>query len=810
MSSQRYFRKFVIFVLVVFTAVSLITTVQAQVFDPPLPTRLDPERFEPFPYLETETISTPALRPQSPTQTTWGKVVYQSFRDGNWEIYTMDDNGENQQRLTNQAESDIHPRFNRGNTQIAFASNRGGDYEIYVMNADGSGLRQLTNNTTDDVNPTWSFDGTKLAFQAYRDGQAEIYTMKSDGTAQTRLTVNSAYEGTPSWSPDGQKIAFVSDRTGGYRIYVMSSQNGSGQTQLTNQAYSFNPTWSPDGKQMAYDADGDGDGWQDLWVMNVDGSNQHVLYNPPGQVDTWARSWFGYSEIAFTEISYILYQGNWYWTQALVSHTSFDYAYPNRFSISNHTDWNPDWQSSDAKAPTSSVFKAPLVLQQDRSDPNALNAICWQVLEVGGSGLNALEIEYRHENDANWIFHSKNPDSYSSCSDISPLLAGDSRFGWFEYRGRAYDYAFNFEPWPSQSEARVLVYEWRLDTTTQDVRGNYLENVEIAAANLMYQTANPALNEQTFYFPEPVQPTIGWSSNGFLSLPDTTYQLGYLNYSVDTDIYLPANDNVINDWGFESNDLSLAWGVTGATLGTTTDFYHSGGVAASFDATHRGISQTVTIPANMLNPTLSFLHHASGTISQGGLLVTIADGNTQTPFSFTPNDWQQSWIDMTPWLGKTVTITFSNKSVVDMFYLDEVTLSSTYPNIWVDLAGDLAALPGEQLTYEITFGNSTNLDALTNTISLTLPTQVNFVSASIPPTVNGNVLTWQVGDLLADTDASSITVITTVKASAPRRTMLEARVTIGSSTPELVLENNTAVFSTFVGDLVHLPFVTRN
>lgn len=164
---------------------------------------------------------------------------------------------------------------------------------------------------------------------------------------------------------------------------------------------------------------------------------------------------------------------------------------------------------------------------------------------------------------------------------------------------------------------------------------------------------------------------------------------------------------------------------------------------------------------------------------------------------------------MSAWVGKTVTISFMNETPDDVFYLDEVTLGSTYPNVWVDLAGELAALPGEQLTYEIAFGNNTNLDALTNTISLTLPTQVNFVSASIPPTVNGNVLTWQVGDLLADTDASLITVTTTVKASAPRRTMLEAQVTIGSATQELVLENNTAVFSTFVGDLIFLPFVRR-
>lgn len=801
--SNRYSKTFGFLFLLVFTAVTLITNVQAQVEELPTPARLDPERFEPIPYLETE--SSPATlsvhRPAAP----WGEVVFQSYRDGNWEIYTMDDDGGfNQQRITNHSKSDIHPRFNRGNTLIAFASNRDGDYEIYVMNTDGSNLKQLTNNSTDDVNPTWSFDGTKLAFQAYRDGQSEIYTMNSNGTAQTRLTTNGAYEGMPSWSPDGQKIAFVSNRSGGYRIYVMNSQNGSGQTQLTNQAYSFNPTWSPDGKQMAYDADGDGDGWQDLWVMNIDGTNQHVVYNPPGQVDAWARSWFGEYVIAFTEISFTSYQGNWYWTQAFASYTNYNSAYPSKFSPSNNTDWNPDWQSSDAIAPISSVSTAPLFVQQNGNDHYSLASLCWNVYDTGGSGQHVVEVEYRHENDEDWTFHSNVYVDEISCGGHLPMIVNDSRFGWFEYRGRAYDYAFNFEPWPSQPQIKTLVYEWRIDTTTQDVRGNYLENVDITAANLLHQTANPELNEQVFYFPEPAQPTIGWSSDGFLTLPDTTHTL--LNeYLVETDIYLPAADNLLNDWGFESNNLSLAWGGNSAAA---FGVYHSGEVAAPFDATHRAISQTVTIPSDMINPTLSFLHRAK--FGEENVVVTISDDLSSTPFTFaTKFNWQQNWIDMSPWLGETVTITFSNETPNDSFYVDEVTLSSAHPNVWIDLKGDLAARPGEQVTYEISFGNNTNLDAQSNTVTLTLPTHVNYVTATIPPTVNGSVLTWEIGDLLAESSASSIIVTTTVKASAPLRTMIEAQVTIDSATPELVLENNTAVASTFVGELIHLPLVAR-
>ena len=40
--------------------------------------------------------------------------------------------------------------------KIAFTSNRDGNREIYVMNDDGSGQANLTNNPADDSQPAWS------------------------------------------------------------------------------------------------------------------------------------------------------------------------------------------------------------------------------------------------------------------------------------------------------------------------------------------------------------------------------------------------------------------------------------------------------------------------------------------------------------------------------------------------------------------------------------------------------------------------------------------------------------------------------
>ena len=103
--------------------------------------------------------------------------------------------------------------------------------------------------------------------------------------------------------PMGARLRSSPAAPGGYRVYVMNS-DGSGVTQLSNQAYSFHPVWSPDGSQIAYDADGDDDGFQEIWLMNADGSNQHLVYKPGGtNVDAWVGGWSPDGRyVAFTQI----------------------------------------------------------------------------------------------------------------------------------------------------------------------------------------------------------------------------------------------------------------------------------------------------------------------------------------------------------------------------------------------------------------------------------------------------------------------------------------------------------------------------
>ncbi|MEK6837007.1 MAG: DUF5050 domain-containing protein [Nanoarchaeota archaeon] len=173
------------------------------------------------------------------------KIVFESTRYGNSEIYVMDADGGNPERLTNNPAADREPSYSSDGNKIAFMSNRDGNPKIYIMDSDGSNQKRLTNNSAGGWNPSWSHDGKKIAFESARDGNNEIYVMNADGSNQKNLTDNPSSDESPSWSPDGKSIAFMSNRDGNFEIYMMGADGGNPERLIKNSACDGTPSWSP-------------------------------------------------------------------------------------------------------------------------------------------------------------------------------------------------------------------------------------------------------------------------------------------------------------------------------------------------------------------------------------------------------------------------------------------------------------------------------------------------------------------------------------------------------------------------------------
>ena len=207
------------------------------------------------------------------------KIAFVSDRDGNSNIYVMDADGKNVQRLTNHPLKDNKPVWSPDGKRIAFNSVRdGGDfYQIYVMDADGKNVQRLTNHS--GSNPAWSSNGRKIAFNSSREENTDIYVMDADGGNVRRLTRRLAFDIMPAWSPNGRKIAFVSYKGVDSAIYIIDVDDGS-IVQLTTYPAEF-PVWSPDGKQLAFHSNKNRDGVpnsdSEIYVIDAEGNNERQL-----------------------------------------------------------------------------------------------------------------------------------------------------------------------------------------------------------------------------------------------------------------------------------------------------------------------------------------------------------------------------------------------------------------------------------------------------------------------------------------------------------------------------------------------------
>ncbi|MBI4650133.1 PD40 domain-containing protein, partial [Candidatus Desantisbacteria bacterium] len=212
------------------------------------------------------------------------KIVFVGKDNGNKDIYSMNLDGSDQKKLTDDISDDILPCLSPDRSKIAFVSTRLSNKDIYILNLDSTCVR-YTYNTLDDAMPAWSPDGKKIVFSR-SSGQyyPDIYTIDFDGTNEKRLTTTQN-DFFPQWSPNSEKIAFISKRDGDNEIYLMN-KDGTNQINLTNNSASDQlPVWSPNGEKIAFVSDRDGN--NEIYLINSDSTNLKRLTNNSASDGGW-------------------------------------------------------------------------------------------------------------------------------------------------------------------------------------------------------------------------------------------------------------------------------------------------------------------------------------------------------------------------------------------------------------------------------------------------------------------------------------------------------------------------------------------
>jgi len=252
------------------------------------------------------------------------QLTFQSTRDGRScdQQYTMNVDGSAVRRISNGQGKTTCGYFFASDARIFYASTFAVDtacpprpdpskgyvwgldpFDIYVANADGSGLTPLTKNHVYTAEGTLSPDGKTIVFTSLVNGDLDIYTMNVDGTNVRQLTTAIGYDGGPFFSPDGKKIVYRAYhptdsaelaeykallaqrvvRPSKMEIWVMNV-DGSDQHQVTRLGgANFAPYFTPDGSRIIFSSNYKNPHSSnfDLYLINPDGSNlEQVTFDP--------------------------------------------------------------------------------------------------------------------------------------------------------------------------------------------------------------------------------------------------------------------------------------------------------------------------------------------------------------------------------------------------------------------------------------------------------------------------------------------------------------------------------------------------
>jgi Tol biopolymer transport system component len=231
------------------------------------------------------------------------KLVYETNRDGNWELYVCHADGSNPVNLTRTPDVDeLYPKPSPDGSKICFVADEGKRADkirnIYCMNSDGSDRFQIAANGRE---PCWSADGTKIA---YMKGEFQIFTYTDFATQglfiydlknrQTQKHPNSKLRHlyTLNWSPDGNWFVATVHAGMGFNHSILAIE-AQGNKVFDLKLDGCRPNISPDGKKICW---GHGDycaGTADLHLLGAipTATNIQDVVESKKPVETYHVTW---------------------------------------------------------------------------------------------------------------------------------------------------------------------------------------------------------------------------------------------------------------------------------------------------------------------------------------------------------------------------------------------------------------------------------------------------------------------------------------------------------------------------------------
>ena len=217
---------------------------------------------------------TPAVSPDG------SRIAFTTFLEGRPKIYVHSlESGRRLQFYNQDASLNTTPGFAPDGSALYFASSPSGRSQIYRADPDGGNLRRISYSQAIDVDPSVNpRTGAQIAFVSDASGEPQVYVMDADGANRRRISNGGGDAVQPAWDPTGERLAFSWTRgyeIGNYNIFLADVASRR-YTQLTHsRGRNEHPTFSPSGTHLVFSSDRMG-GTQ-IWSMRADGTQIRQL-----------------------------------------------------------------------------------------------------------------------------------------------------------------------------------------------------------------------------------------------------------------------------------------------------------------------------------------------------------------------------------------------------------------------------------------------------------------------------------------------------------------------------------------------------
>lgn len=218
-------------------------------------------------------------------------MIFQSFRDGNMEIFIGDSLLKKTKRITWNNVDEIHPWISPNGKQIVFSegNQNNNKTKIVIMNIDGSERRYITfeDNIYGSI-PSFNSDGLKITYSEWhKDFKTGLlsnpYIVIYDLLSGKKIYVtDDSYESwRPIFSPDGHRLFYISkEKNNQFDIFEYSFLTKQKNNISNTQFEEWDIAISNDGKKMVYAGNKKGN-W-DLFLMELKTKKSKQLTNTKG------------------------------------------------------------------------------------------------------------------------------------------------------------------------------------------------------------------------------------------------------------------------------------------------------------------------------------------------------------------------------------------------------------------------------------------------------------------------------------------------------------------------------------------------